>query len=135
MKRSSTDVVAASDVGTTATPAVRSRRSPKLMWGSIPATARRIALVLVLLFAWHLYVLASGVSPLVFAGPVDVFGAFVAGVIDGEIVTAALTTLQVLLAGMALGTLVATVLTTLAMWTKLGEDLLVSRVDSGLTVV
>ncbi|RJK98308.1 ABC transporter permease [Vallicoccus soli] len=73
---------------------------------------------------WQLYVSASGVDPLLVAGPVDVARALAQGFADGRLLDATVLTLQVLLTSMAIGTVVAAVLTTLATWTRLGEDLL-----------
>lgn len=94
-------------------------------WGRLPVVPRRLFLVVMLFVIWQAYVSISGVNPLVFASPLDVARAFVEGWADGSIASATLTTLKVLLAGMAFGMCVATVLTTLAAWTKFGDDLLV----------
>lgn len=103
-------------------PHPRARRT----WGDLPVVVRRVTLVVGLLAAWQAYVSLSGVSPLVFAAPLDVGRAFVGGWLDGSIASATATTLKVLLASMALGIAAATVLTTLAAWTRFGDDVLVT---------
>lgn len=95
-------------------------------WGDLPVVVRRVVLVVGLLAGWQAYVSLSGVSPLVFSAPIDVGKAFVEGWLDGSIARATTTTLKVLLASMALGIAAATVLTTLAAWTKFGDDVLVT---------
>ena len=78
-----------------------------------------------LLALWQLYVVVSGVSPLLVSSPADVGEAIFTGFTDGELLTATLTTLKILLTAMVIGMVLAAVLTTLATWTKFGEDLLV----------
>ena len=78
-----------------------------------------------LLALWQLYVVVSGVSPLLVSSPADVGEAIFTGFTDGELLTATLTTLKILLTAMVIGMVFAAVLTTLATWTKFGEDLLV----------
>ncbi len=116
------------DTGPTELPAEGTRvRTPlrERRWGDLPTGPRRAALVVAMLAVWQLAVEVSGVNPLLVVGPVDVAAAMVEGVADGSLVEATLTTLRILLTAMAIGIAVAAVLTTLATWTKLGEDLLV----------
>ena len=93
-------------------------------WARLPAALRRAILVAGMLAVWQLYVSLSGVMPLVLPGPVAVAEAFWDGWIDGRLAWATLVTLQTLCIGMLVGTGVALVLTVLATWTKVGEDLL-----------
>ncbi len=104
----------------------RPQRRGRPTWGDLPVVVRRVVLVVGLLAGWQAYVSLSGVSPLVFSAPIDVAKAFVEGWLDGSIGGATATTLKVLLASMALGIAAATVLTTLAAWTKFGDDVLVT---------
>jgi len=67
----------------------------------------------------------SGISQFLVVGPLEVARAMVEGIVDGDMLRATVTTLRLLLTGMLLGMAIAAVLTTLASWTKLGEDLLV----------
>lgn len=94
-------------------------------WGDLPTFPRRTALVLALLVTWQVAVQVSGVNPLLVVGPVDVAAAMAEGLADGSLVDATLNTLRILLTAMAIGIALAAVFTTLATWTKLGEDLLV----------
>lgn len=103
-------------------PVTRTRRRG---WGSLPTAPRRAALLVVLLLLWQLYVTAFHVSPLLVSAPLDVAKALGRSVADGSLVSATLTTLRILLTGMLIGIAAATILTTFATWSKLGDDLLV----------
>jgi NitT/TauT family transport system permease protein len=94
-------------------------------WGDLPVGPRRTALLAVILLAWQAYVSLSGVSPLLVVGPIDVARAMVEGFTGGGLLSSTVTTLKILLGGMLIGTLIAAVLTTLASWSRLGEDILV----------
>jgi NitT/TauT family transport system permease protein len=94
-------------------------------WGDLPVLPRRALLVLAMLGAWQVYVEVSGVSPLLIVGPVDVAKAMVEGIQDGRLVDATVNTMKILLTAMAIGIGLAAVFTTLATWTRIGEDLLV----------
>lgn len=86
---------------------------------------RRIAVVVVLLAIWQGYVALSGVNPLIVATPIQVVEALGTGWASGKLAVATGTTLGILVIGLAIGIGVATILTTLAVWTRLGEDVLV----------
>ncbi|MEU6138196.1 ABC transporter permease subunit [Nocardioides sp. NPDC047086] len=58
-------------------------------------------------------------------GPVEVAKAMVEGVRSGALVDSALLTLRILGQALLIGIVAAAILTTLATWTKIGEDLLV----------
>ncbi len=94
-------------------------------WGDLPTGPRRTALVLLMLAAWQVAIDVSDVNPLLAVGPLEVGRAIVDGVADGSLVDSTLTTLRILLTAMTIGIGLAAVFTTLATWTKLGEDLLV----------
>lgn len=91
----------------------------------MPVQLRRALVVIGLIVAWQLYVSISGVSALLFSSPADVAAALVNGVASGNLLAAIWITMRVLLTGMVIGSAIALVLTTLAVWTKFGEDLLV----------
>jgi NitT/TauT family transport system permease protein len=74
---------------------------------------------------WQAYVSLSGVDALLISSPVDVATALVDGFVGGQLLGATLTTLKILLTSMVIGMVVAAVMTTLATWTKVGEDILV----------
>ncbi|MFE4001611.1 ABC transporter permease [Nocardioides sp. YIM B13467] len=99
------------------------RRLPR--WGDIPTAVRRGLLLLTLLLAWDLGVRFGGVSPLVLVGPLDVAQAMGEGVRSGALVDSTLLTLRILGQALVIGIVAAAVLTTLATWTTIGEDLLV----------
>lgn len=103
------------------TPAKRQRKG----WGHLPTGPRRVALLIGLLVMWQLYVTVLDVNPLLVSSPVDVAKAMYEGIVGGALIDATLTTLRILLTAMAIGILVAAILTTLATWTAIGEDILV----------
>lgn len=86
---------------------------------------RRTAIVVLFLLAWQAYVTFADVPPQVLPGPVRVFQALGVGITDGTIPSATLATIQVLLISMVIGSLIAGVLVTLALWSKIGEDIFV----------
>lgn len=110
-------------VGANESPASSKRR--RKGWGDLPTGPRRAALLVVILLVWQAYVSLSGVSALLIVGPVDVAQAIVEGFGSGDLLRSTMTTLEILLSGMAIGMLIAAVLTTLASWSRLGEDVLV----------
>ena len=96
-----------------------------IRWSSLHVAIRRGILLIVLIVFWQLYVSIMDVSPLVFASPLDVAVAFWEGWTSGQIASATWLTLQILALGMLIGITAAALLTVLATWTKVGEDLLV----------
>ena len=98
------------------------RTSP---WGRIPTVLRRSIVLVGFLVIWQLYVTFSDVSPLVFSSPADVAEALWEGWSSGKLAKATLLTLKILGIGMLIGMGVAAVLTTLATWTRIGDDVLV----------
>ena len=93
-------------------------------WSRLPVALRRGILVIGMIAAWQLYVSLSGVQPLVLPGPADVAVAFWDGWTEGRLASATLVTLRTLCIGMLVGTAVAFLLTVLATWTGVGDDLL-----------
>jgi NitT/TauT family transport system permease protein len=100
----------------------RASRSP---WGRLPTFVRRALVVVLLLAAWQAYITMAHVSPLLFASPTDVGRSLVTGWSSGHLTSYTATTMKVLLLGMLIGTVAAAVLTTLAVWTTFGDDVLV----------
>ncbi len=94
-------------------------------WGHLPTGPRRVALLVGMLVLWQTYVTVFDVNPLLVASPVDVAVALYEGIVGGALVDATLTTLRILLTAMAIGIFVAAILTTLATWTAIGDDILV----------
>ena len=109
-------------------PSMRRSRWPSLAalpgWGRLPVALRRVLIVLLLIAAWQAYVSISGVNPLLFSSPADVANRLVTGWGTGEIASSTWATLKILFIGMAIGMVLAAVLTTIAVWTTFGEDLL-----------
>jgi NitT/TauT family transport system permease protein len=117
-----TDVQHKEDLTTTsAEPRRRSRRT----WGDLPTGPRRAALLVALVLIWQAYVTISGVNPLLVSSPLDVGKALVSGFAEGTLLDATFITLRILLISMLIGMVVAAVMTTLATWTRIGEDILV----------
>ena len=104
---------------------IRPPRQKTSPWGRLPVVLRRTLLLIALIVIWQVYVSVSNVSPLVFSSPADVATALWDGWTSGELARATLLTLKILGIGMLIGMGVAAVLTTLATWTRLGDDLLV----------
>ncbi len=104
-------------------PRTRTRRRLRT-WGDLPTGPRRTVLLVVVLLIWQAYVSFSGVSPLLVVSPVAVAQAVADGIIHGDLLSATATTLEILLTGMVIGMVLAAILTSLALWSKLGVDLL-----------
>ena len=105
-------------------------RAPRLLgripgWSRLPTAARRLIVLVALIGIWQAYVIVADVSPLVFSSPADVAEALYTGWGSGEVAAATVTTLKILVTGMLIGTGAAAVLTTLAVWSTLGDDVLV----------
>jgi NitT/TauT family transport system permease protein len=97
----------------------------RLGWKSLPGGVRRLVIVLALLAAWQLYVSLSGVSPLLVRGPIDVAAAlWEDGLTHNVLGPATLTTLKVLVVGMAIGMLGGFLLATIATLWEAGQDIL-----------
>jgi sulfonate transport system permease protein len=109
-------------------PAQREVHAPRVKgspWARMPVVLRRGLLLVAIVVIWQIYVSTSGVSPLVFSSPGDVASSLWDGWSSGELAKATLTTLKILAIGMGIGIVIAAVLTTLATWTRIGEDILV----------
>ena len=87
-------------------------------------TARKAAIVLALLALWEAWTRLFAVSPLLFPPASAVLQAFGGAVASGELPGFAAQSLKILLAGMAIGAGVALVLTTLAVTTRVGAEIL-----------
>jgi len=89
------------------------------------ATAfRKTLIVLVLLVLWEAWTRLFKVSPLLFPSASTVVAAFGRSLVNGEIPGYAVQSLRILLTGMALGASIALILTSFAVTTRLGSDLL-----------
>ena len=85
---------------------------------------RKAAILAALLAAWEAWTRLGEVSPLLFPPASTVLAAFGRSLANGEVPGYAAQSLQVLLTGMALGSALALVLTTLAVSTRLGAEFL-----------
>lgn len=100
-------------------------RTSSKTWGSLPTGPRRTVLLVALVGLWQLYVGFSGVNPLLISSPWDVAKALFEGFVEGRLLDATFITLRILLGSMVIGMVIAAVMTTLATWTRIGEDILV----------
>jgi NitT/TauT family transport system permease protein len=105
-------------------PAANVTRPRRRGWKTLPSWARQSLIVVVLVVAWQAYVSISHVKPLLVRGPWDVAQALWTDIANGRLPPATLTTLQVLLLGMLVGTAGALVLATLASLSHIGQDIL-----------
>lgn len=123
-----TTAQAGAPAGSAATPApTREVRAPKVRgsyWARLPVLLRRLIVLAVIVVIWQVYVTSANVSPLVFSSPADVASAFWNGWTSGDLASATGITLRTLVIGMGIGMAAAAILTTLATWTRIGEDIL-----------
>jgi NitT/TauT family transport system permease protein len=87
-------------------------------------SARKAAIVVTLLALWEAWTRLFAVSPLLFPPASTVLQAFGGAVASGELPGFAAQSLKILLSGMAIGAGIALLLTTLAVTTRLGADIL-----------
>lgn len=88
------------------------------------AALRKTGILAGLLIVWEAWTRFGDVSPLLFPSASTVLVAFVRSLVNGEVPGYAAQSLQVLLTGMALGSAIALILTTLAVTTRLGAEFL-----------
>jgi NitT/TauT family transport system permease protein len=84
---------------------------------------RRLMILVVLGIAWQAYASYLG-NQLLFPTLIETFSALYDSVVNGPLIQRTLTSLQILLAGYAIGLTVAAVFTTIAVSTRIGTDLL-----------
>ncbi len=90
----------------------------------MPVALRKAGIVVILLVLWEAVTRLGSVSPLLFPPASTVMAALGRSFVNGELPGYAAQSLKMLLAGMAIGGLLALVLTTLAVTTRLGAELL-----------
>jgi NitT/TauT family transport system permease protein len=88
------------------------------------AIARKTAIVVTLLALWEAWTRLFAVSPLLFPPASTVLRAFAGAVVSGELPGYAGQSLKILLGGMAVGAVIGLVLTTLAVTTRAGAEIL-----------
>ena len=87
------------------------------------AFVRRLVIIAILAVAWELYARWIN-NPLMVPAFSSVFSALREEVVDGPLIDRTFTTIQVLLIGYGLGVVLSAVLTTFAVSTRIGNDLL-----------
>ena len=85
---------------------------------------RKVLIFVALLVAWEAWTRLFKVSPFLFPSASSVVAAFARSLANGEIPGYALQSVKILLTGMVLGAAIALILTTLAVTSRLGSDLL-----------
>jgi NitT/TauT family transport system permease protein len=93
-------------------------------WGRLPAWLRYILILVALIVIWQLYVVVSGVPPLLVSAPPTVANALGTDLASGQLVAATLATLQNLVLGMLLGMLLGFAFASVAVFSQLGHDAL-----------
>lgn len=105
-------------------PPVLAVRRERPSWRRLPVALRRFLILVVIVGIWQAYTSLGHVSQLLFSSPVDVAKAFFTGWSSGTLASSTELTMKVLVIGMVIGMVAAAFFTTLAVWTKFGEDLL-----------
>lgn len=100
-------------------------RGGRGLWGRLPVVPRRVALLVIFVLLWQLYITVFNPNELLISSPLEVLRTIITGFGDGTLLSATATTLRILLTAMVFGMLAAAALTTFATWTRIGEDLLV----------
>lgn len=123
---SSPNIIMASDIAATKpydnVAAIEKNLSPlELVWGI--SAVRKALIILVLAIIWQLYATHLD-NPLLFPTLSDTLQTLVDRFVDGTLPSRIWTTLKILLMGYAAGTLLAAVLTVLAINTRIGTDFL-----------
>lgn len=90
----------------------------------VPAAVRYALVVIALLVLWQAYVAAAHVSSLLVSAPIDVLRQLGADLGSGKITAATLHTLETLLIGLAIGTVIGFALASFAVFSPVGRDLL-----------
>jgi len=127
MNTTTTDPAARAEIvrETVASSAFGIVEAPLSAWERITnvTALRKLALLIVLALIWELYARWLD-NPLLFPTFGATFEAFAKGVVGGELLRKAGTSLRVLLMGYALGIVLAALLTVIAISSRLGTDLL-----------
>lgn len=85
---------------------------------------RKLSILLVLMFAWEFYTRISGVSELILPKFSDTAVALYDAVVNDQLLIMIKNSLTVLLTGYVIGLVIATLLTTAAIMTRFGNDVL-----------
>ncbi|MEH7345429.1 ABC transporter permease [Bacillus sp. JJ1532] len=93
-------------------------------WSQLPAWARQTLLLVVILLLWQITFKVMDINPLLLSSPSEIGKVFWQNWINGTLLSVTVATMKILLLGMFIGIVVAAILTTLATWTQIGNDLL-----------
>ncbi|WP_433461781.1 ABC transporter permease [Spirillospora sp. CA-128828] len=107
--------------GDTHTIEARSAAERRFRLGDLPGWALSSALFAIVLAAWEIVVRVTGVSPIIVPPPSDVAVALVKGLVDGELVFHTWITLQEILGGFLIATILAMALALLVSQSTLAE--------------
>jgi sulfonate transport system permease protein len=94
------------------------------VWGQLPTSLRYAIVVTALVILWQAYVQGSHISPLLVSSPAQVAEAGWRAVANGQIPSATASTLEELLAGIAVGALAGFAFASLAVFSQIGHDVL-----------
>ncbi|HEV2358629.1 MAG TPA: ABC transporter permease [bacterium] len=93
-------------------------------WGRLPTGLRYAVIIVGLVGVWETYVQATRISPLLVSSPLQVAAAGWRAVANGQIPAATASTLQELLAGIAVGALAGFAFASAAVFSQIGHDVL-----------
>lgn len=99
----------------------RANKSSARFWQS--KNGQRLIILLGLLILWQGYVWISGISPMLFPGPVTVVQALFQDIINGRIPAVTFSTLVLLFQGLAIGVIIGTALAILSRTFRFGQTL------------
>jgi NitT/TauT family transport system permease protein len=94
------------------------------LWIRVPVAVRYALLVVAILAIWQAYVSISHVQKLLVASPIDVARALSIDFRSGQLIKATWNTLETLLEGMAIGVVCGFALASVAVFSRIGQDLL-----------
>lgn len=95
-----------------------------LRWTAFPTAVRYLILLAIFVGAWQAYITFGGVSPALVASPADVVAALFTDIANMTIPNATFNTLQTLVVGLIIGTILGLALATFAVLSSVGQDIL-----------
>ncbi len=96
----------------------------RLRWTNLPPILRRAILVVAIIILWQVWVVAFHIPQLLFAAPSDVARTLVTDISNGSLVSATVHTLEILIAGMAIGAALGILFAAFGVLSPVGHDLL-----------
>ena len=91
---------------------------------NLPAWLRQLSLGIGLIIIWQLYVVLFKPSPLLVTSPVGTVQALYTDILNGQLVSATLVSLQNLAIGMGIGIIIGLALASFSTFSRFGRDLL-----------